>query len=128
DATIREMHHRVKNNLQTVSALLRLQARRMTTEEARDALEDAMRRVSTISVVHDTLAKGIGNDVDFDEVIDKGLKVSAELAVPTSDISVVREGSFGAINSADATSLALALTELVTNAIEHGLPDGRGTV
>ncbi|GAB3565413.1 sensor histidine kinase [Spelaeicoccus albus] len=128
DATIREMHHRVKNNLQTVAALLRLQARRMTVPEAKGALEEAMRRVSTIAVVHDTLAKGIGHDVDFDEIIDKGLKVSAELAVPTSDVKVERIGSFGAINNADATSLALALTELVTNAIEHGLPDGRGTV
>ncbi|WGW10677.1 histidine kinase N-terminal domain-containing protein [Saxibacter everestensis] len=128
DATIREMHHRVKNNLTTVAALLRLQARRMTTSEAREALEEAMRRVSIIAVVHDTLSQGVDSSVDFDEVVDKGLRVTPDLAVPSSNIRVKREGSFGAISSGDATALALALTELVTNAVEHALPDGEGSV
>ena len=56
DATIREIHHRVKNNLQTVAALLRLQARRMGVPEARAALEESVRRVSSIAVVHETLS------------------------------------------------------------------------
>jgi PAS domain-containing protein len=59
DATIREIHHRVKNNLQTVASLLRIQARRSHTEEAREALTQAMRRVSAIAVVHDTLSEGL---------------------------------------------------------------------
>ena len=54
DATIREIHHRVKNNLQTVAALLRLQARRVPVPEARTALEESMRRVASIALVHDT--------------------------------------------------------------------------
>jgi hypothetical protein len=57
DATIREIHHRVKNNLQTVAALLRLQARRMEAPEARDALEEAVRRVGSIATVHETLSQ-----------------------------------------------------------------------
>ena len=56
DATIREIHHRVKNNLQTVAALLRLQARRVAVPEARTALEESMRRVSSIALVHETLS------------------------------------------------------------------------
>src|SRR6185436_9256502 len=52
DATIREIHHRVKNNLQTVAALLRLQARRVTTPDARSALEESVRRVASIAIVH----------------------------------------------------------------------------
>jgi two-component sensor histidine kinase len=56
DATIREIHHRVKNNLQTVAALLRIQSRRTKSVEARTALQDAERRVSSIAVVHDTLS------------------------------------------------------------------------
>ena len=52
DATIREIHHRVKNNLQTVAALLRLQARRLSAPEAREALEEAVRRVGSIAIVH----------------------------------------------------------------------------
>ena len=55
DATIREIHHRVKNNLQSVAALLRIQARRTHSEEARQALVNAERRVASIAVVHDTL-------------------------------------------------------------------------
>ena len=56
DATIREIHHRVKNNLQTVAALLRLQARRAVEPEARIALEEAVRRVGSIAIVHETLS------------------------------------------------------------------------
>ena len=56
DATIREIHHRVKNNLQTVAALLRLQARRIDAPEAQAALEEAVRRVGSIAIVHETLS------------------------------------------------------------------------
>lgn len=122
DAMIREMHHRVKNNLQTVSALLRLQTRRMSSPEAKEALGEAMRRVSIIAVVHDVLAQGIESEVDFDEVVDKGLRLTGELTSPQVSVKTKRTASFGQISSADATSLALAITELVTNAIEHGFP------
>ena len=122
DAMIREMHHRVKNNLQTVSALLRLQARRMESLESRAALEEAMRRVAIIAVVHDVLSQGVESEVDFDEIVDKGLRLTPELTSPELEVTLRRTASFGAISSADATSLALALTELVTNAIEHGFP------
>ena len=66
DATIREIHHRVKNNLQTVAALLRLQARRLESPEARGALEEAMRRVATIALVHETLSQTLDEIVPFD--------------------------------------------------------------
>jgi hypothetical protein len=64
DATIREIHHRVKNNLQTVAALLRLQARRVAVPEARTALEESMRRVQSIALVHETLSVSIDESVD----------------------------------------------------------------
>ena len=84
DATIREIHHRVKNNLQTVSALLRLQSRRMTTDEARQGLEQAMRRVATIATVHEALSQGLTQNVDFDELIERQFHLAAELASPRS--------------------------------------------
>ena len=71
DATIREIHHRVKNNLQTVAALLRLQARRIDIPEGRVALEEAVRRVGAIAVVHETLSQTFDETVDFDEVTDR---------------------------------------------------------
>nr|WP_245162217.1 PAS domain-containing sensor histidine kinase [Brevibacterium marinum] len=122
DAMIKEMHHRVKNNLQTVSALLRLQTRRIDNPEAKGALTEAMRRVSIIAVVHDVLSQGVESEVDFDEVVDKGLRLTPELTSPLVQVTLQRCGSFGNISSADATSLALAITELITNAIEHGFP------
>jgi two-component sensor histidine kinase len=128
DATIREIHHRVKNNLQTVSALLRLQARRIEVPEARAALEEAMRRVSTIALVHETLTRGFEELVDFDEVMARGLLLIASLAASSEAAHTRREGTFGTVGAEDATALALVLTELVTNAVEHGLDGGAGTV
>jgi len=122
DATIREIHHRVKNNLQTVASLLRIQSRRATDDKARDALNQAMRRVSAIAVVHDTLSEGLSQSVDFDAVFDRVSALAAEVA--SGNNPVVKPaffGSFGILPSEYATPLALALTELVTNAVEHGI-------
>jgi two-component sensor histidine kinase len=130
DATIREIHHRVKNNLQSVAALLRLQARRTDDEQARAALQEAERRVGTIALVHDTLSKGFDETVDFDEVADQGFRAVAEVAAYDKRIERRRTGdSFGRLRAEDATSLAMILSELVQNAIEHGFPaDIGGTV
>ena len=129
DATIREIHHRVKNNLQTVAAVLRLQARRLPDEEARQALADAGRRVGVIAAVHESLSEGFGGTVDFDDVAARGLASSIDVA-RRSDASVAShlDGSFGVLSSEDATSLAMVLGELVQNAVEHGLGDAGGNV
>lgn len=127
DATIREIHHRVKNNLQTVAALLRLQARRMAAPEAREALEESVRRVSSIAVVHETLSGTLDEPVSFDEVADRVLAMVAEVA--GTAVAVTRVGSFGVLPAEVATPLAMALSELVHNAVEHGYDDGaRGRV
>ena len=124
DATIREIHHRVKNNLQTVASLLRIQSRRTHSEGAKDALNQAMRRVAAIAVVHDTLSEGLTQNVDFDVVFERVLMLVTEVASGTNQVvRPVSEGSFGILPSEYATPLALVLTELVTNAVEHGLGD-----
>jgi two-component sensor histidine kinase len=129
DATIREIHHRVKNNLQTVAALLRLQARRMTSTEAREALGEAIRRVTTIAQVHETLSQTLDETVDFDALVDRSLRLAADVASAGGSVTTLRVGSFGMVPAGAATALALVLTELVTNAVEHGFADGRpGTV
>jgi two-component sensor histidine kinase len=129
DATIREIHHRVKNNLQTVASLLRIQARRAKSEEARDSLSQAMRRVAAIAVVHDTLSTGLSQIVDFDSVFDRVLLLVAEVAsIHNTTAHTKKVGTFGELPSEYATPLALALTELVTNAVEHGLAGMEGDV
>ncbi len=129
DATIREIHHRVKNNLQTVASLLRIQSRRTHNDVARDALTQAMRRVAAIAVVHDTLSEGLNQNVDFDDVFDRVLLLVAEVASShNTTVRPTKTGEFGTLPSEYATPLALALTELVTNAVEHGLADRDGEV
>jgi two-component system, sensor histidine kinase PdtaS len=121
DATIREIHHRVKNNLQTVSALLRLQARRIDDPAARQALDEAVRRVAAIALVHETLASNTAEKVEFDGVLDQILRSEVHLGLRGGEIHYRREGLFGELSSQIATPLALILTELIHNAIEHGL-------
>ncbi len=128
DATIREIHHRVKNNLQTVAALLRMQSRRMVSDEGKQGLEQAMRRVATIALVHETLSQGLAQSVDFDELIARQFRLSAEVASPAQTVRTERSGHFGELPSDFATPLALVINELVTNAVEHGLADRGGTV
>lgn len=121
DATIREIHHRVKNNLQTVSALLRLQARRIEDPSASAAIEEAVRRVASIALVHETLSTSAQDSVQFDEVINKIMQSAVELSSRPNEISIAKNGEFGYVPSIVATPLALVITELVHNALEHGL-------
>ncbi|WP_346619845.1 sensor histidine kinase [Blastococcus montanus] len=124
DATIREIHHRVKNNLQTVAALLRLQARRMTEPTARAALEESVRRVASIAVVHETLAGSREDVVDVDDILDQVLPMLGDLTSVGPAARTRRVGSFGELPAAAATPLVLAITELLHNAAEHAFPDG----
>ncbi len=127
DATIREIHHRVKNNLQTVAALLRLQARRLPEGEAgRVALDEAVRRVGVIALVHETLSQGFDETVDFDDIAVRGLQAITEVAKIEHPISSSVQGSFGTLRAEDATAMAMVLSELVQNAVEHGLADPEG--
>jgi two-component system, sensor histidine kinase PdtaS len=131
DATIREIHHRVKNNLQTVAALLRLQARRIDVPEGRQALEEAVRRVGSIAIVHETLSQAFDEFVDFDDVADRLRLMVAEVSASGSFQGRVvshREGSFGTLTAELATPLAMVLNEVLQNAVQHGFGGGAGTI
>jgi two-component sensor histidine kinase len=128
DATIREIHHRVKNNLQTVAALLRLQARRLDLPEARAALEEAIRRVRAIALVHDTLSHTLDGPIDFDPVADRLIAMVGEVSAAESGALPRRVGSFGLLPAGLATPLSMVLTELLQNALEHGLRGRSGVV
>jgi len=130
DATIREIHHRVKNNLQTVAALLRLQARRTNNTEAREALTESVRRVAAISQVHEALSMSVDEEVNLDEVIDRILPIMNDVARVDTPIRIRREGAMGVLDAARATALVLVVTELVQNAVQHGFEraEGQGSV
>lgn len=128
DATIREIHHRVKNNLQTVSALLRMQARRSSSDEVKQALREAGRRVEAIATVHDALSQNVDETVTFDEVSAAILRTAASVAATAHKVDVTMEGEFGQIRADAAVALATVLTELVTNSVEHAFRNRGGTI
>jgi two-component sensor histidine kinase len=121
DATIREIHHRVKNNLQTVAAMLRLQARRAESPQAREALAEAQLRVASIAVVHDLLSAHEGEDVDADDVLDRVIDLVRELAPGYAEQppSIRRTGTWGSLSAHLATAMAMVAAELLHNAVEH---------
>jgi len=127
DATIREIHHRVKNNLQTISSLLRLQARRLTHPEAIAAVGESVRRIRTIALVHEALSREPGDDVTFLEIVRPLLRLAEEgLQSPDRPVRFSVQGDGGRIPAAIATPLSVVLTELLQNAVDHGFPEGSG--
>ena len=125
DATIREIHHRVKNNLQTISSLLRLQGRRLNSEEAKAAVAESVRRIRTIALVHETLSREPGDDVAFLEIVRPLLRLAEEgLQSPDRPVRFTVQGDGGRLPSTVATPLSVVLTELLQNAVDHGFPEG----
>jgi two-component sensor histidine kinase len=129
DATIREIHHRVKNNLQTVASLLRLQSRRLTSDEARLALAESVRRISSIALVHETLSQDSRQRVSFDKITERLMDMLGHgLTAPDRPVAMHIRGSAGELPAEVATPLALVVSELVQNAVEHAFPDRGGTI
>ena len=127
DATIREIHHRVKNNLQTISSLLRLQARRLENPEAKAAVSESVRRIRTIALVHESLSREPGDDVTFIEIVRPLLRLAEEsLQSPDRPVHFTLSGDGGRIPARVATPLSVVLTELMQNAVDHGFPEGSG--
>src|SRR5579859_2269186 len=128
DATIREIHHRVKNNLQNVAALLRLQARRLDEPRRRAALNEAVRRVGSIAIVHETLSQTLDERVAFDEIADRVLAMVVDVGQGAAGGTVTarRTGRFGVLKAEAATPLSMVLTEVLQNALEHGLAERGG--
>jgi two-component sensor histidine kinase len=128
DATIREIHHRVKNNLQTISSLLRLQGRRLASEEAKQAIEESVRRIGAIAFVHETLANDSADDVNLREVVSR-LVATIEDGYSSAErrIRFTVEGDAGEVPAEIVTPLAVVLNELLQNAVDHAFP-GRSSV
>lgn len=127
DATISEIHHRVKNNLQTVSSLLQLQIRRMKTEEARVAVAESARRIQAIAVVHEILSHKSGDEVPFGQIVHSLIKhVRDALVSPSQRIGITLDADDTILSSEATTTLAVVVSELLQNCIDHAFPAARG--
>ncbi len=124
DATIREIHHRVKNNLQTISSLLRLQGRRLASREAKAAIEESVRRVRSIALVHEILSREAGEDVPFADIVRPVCRMVEEaFHSPERPVRCRVDGEVGHLPAAVATPLAVVLNELLQNAFDHAYPE-----
>jgi two-component sensor histidine kinase len=123
DAAIREVHHRIKNNLQTISSLLRLQARRLEEGEGRTALREAERRVRSIAVVHEILSRDPRDQVPFGEIVEALVRMIEDSLLSGQDIQILVSGEAGDLSADVATPLAVALAELLQNAVEHAFTE-----
>jgi two-component system, sensor histidine kinase PdtaS len=127
DATIREIHHRVKNNLQTIASLLRLQGRRLQSPEGRIALAESERRIRSIAIVHETLSREAGDVVSLNEIVRPLARLVEDTASsPEHTIRFKVEGDAGELPGEVATPLAVVLNELMQNAVDHAFPPGAG--
>ncbi|MBV9659822.1 MAG: sensor histidine kinase [Acidimicrobiales bacterium] len=126
DAAIREVHHRVKNNLQTISSLLRIQYRRMAPGEARHALEESERRVRSIAVVHEILSRDTTDEVEFNDILPSLLRMAEDMGSTDRPVLITCRGEPGRLQASVATPLAVVLNELLQNTAEHapGVHDG----
>ncbi len=122
DATIREIHHRVKNNLQTISSLLRLQGRRLESPEAKLAIEESVRRIRSIALVHETLSREAGDDVAFIEIVRPLVHMVEEMASADRPVRFEVVGDAGFLPATVATPLAVVLNELLQNTLDHAFP------
>ena len=126
EVLVKEVHHRVKNNLQVVVSLLRLQASRLRDEAGSDALRESLNRVSAMSTIHELLYRSTTMaDIDFAEVL-RTLTGNLHDAYGLSEerISMVVEADPVPVSMDAAVPLALIANELISNAFKHGFPDG----
>jgi two-component sensor histidine kinase len=127
DATIREIHHRVKNNLQTISSLLRLQGRRLSSPEAKAAIEESVRRIRSIALVHETLSHETGEEVPFLDIVRPLVRMVEEgLVSPEDPLLFKVTGDAGTLPAPLATPLAVVLTEALQNVVDHAYRSGDG--
>ncbi len=129
-AMIREMHHRVKNNLQMIAMLLRLQMREGRAVSGREVLTETINRILSIAAVHEILAAGGVQQVAVREMLDRVVRtVTQTMAPPGFALNVRVDGDDISLPSQQATSLALVVNELLANSMEHAFPGrSRGQV
>ena len=119
---LREVHHRVKNNLQVIASLMRMQARRVANEESRQVLQESINRVLSVAVVHEFLSQNAKGTINLQDVANRILgQMQQGLIAPDKHIALRTKGPDIWLPSERATQCALVINELVQNAIQHGM-------
>ncbi|HEY64101.1 MAG TPA: hypothetical protein G4O02_05965 [Caldilineae bacterium] len=122
---VQEVHHRVKNDLQNIVSVLRLQARRCRTEEARQQLEEAVNRIWSVAVIHDFLSHDKGQQINIREIFQRIVSQIEQVALkPGCRIRIDLRGPSIYLDEDQATDCALVFNELLLNALEHGFDGG----
>lgn len=125
-AIIQEVHHRVKNNLQNIAAILRIQARRTENEEAKQHLTDAVNRVLSMSVIHEFLSQDEHRPISLRDICQRiATQVAQVSSNPEQEIAIHVGGPNIRLPASQATPAAMVINELLLNAVEHGLRDRR---
>ncbi len=121
-AIIQEVHHRVKNNLQNIAAILRIQARRAQSEEARQHLTEAVNRVLSMSVIHEFLSQDEHRPINVRDVCQRiAAQVQQVSGNLEQEITIQVQGTNIRLPASQATPMAMVVNELLLNAVEHGL-------
>ncbi|MCP4423151.1 MAG: hypothetical protein GY803_01530, partial [Chloroflexi bacterium] len=128
-AVIREMHHRIKNNLQTVAMLMQLQIPDADALDTREALESNIHRIRSIAAIHEVLSEKGFRLVDVKDVLERITQATAlSMTLPQQTIAIEVYGESLPLPSREATALALVVNELVQNGLDHafvGRENGR---
>jgi two-component system, sensor histidine kinase PdtaS len=129
-AIIQEVHHRVKNNLQSVAAILRIQARRAQNEETQQQLTEAVNRILSVAVIHEFLSEDENRPINIRDLADRvAAQVGHVTGSPDQEIDIQVQGPRIRLPAGQATPVAMVINELMLNALEHGLQGHRkGTI
>jgi two-component sensor histidine kinase len=117
---IQEVHHRVKNNLQNVAAVLRMQQRRAHESETKQALSEAIARILSVAVIHEFLSLDESQSINIRDVCQRIVSQTRQVMAPGKQVEFTIEGPAIYLPSQQATATALVINELVQNALEHG--------
>ncbi|MCB0086971.1 MAG: sensor histidine kinase [Caldilineaceae bacterium] len=123
-AIIQEVHHRVKNNLQTIAAVLRIQARRTQSDETRQQISEAVNRILSMSVIHEFLSQDEHRPINVRDVCQRIVNQVKQVAIgPEQQVEISVHGPTVRLPAAQATPTAMVVNELLLNAMEHGVGD-----
>jgi len=119
-AVIKEIHHRVKNNLQTIASLLRLQMRRVNSKKVENAFNESINRISSIALIHEELSRGGIDKINIKSATANIMEmVLSSMVPPGKNITGELSGSEIYQDADKASSLSLCITELIQNSVEH---------